>query len=105
MTMDLKSCRICLAPSFNFISIFNKFHGRSVREIIEETAMIVIEKNSKLPKFICEQCLMSFLNAESIISICRKNNEFLNELASVKDFESDEEKINEVIVEVLDVKR
>lgn len=45
-----------------------------------------------MPKFICEQCFTSLLNAESIIDICRKNDAFLNELASVEE---------EVLVEVV----
>lgn len=100
--MDLNSCRICLSSSFKFINIFGKFHGRSVKKIVEDLAAIEIRKDSKLPKYICEQCLTSLLHAESIITVCRKNNDFLNELATVEDDEKDEEKIqDEMIVEVL----
>lgn len=96
--MDISSCRICLSPSLKFINIFGKFHGRSVKRIIEEIAVIEIRRDSKLPKFICEQCLTSFLHAESIIAVCRKNNEFLNELATIKDDENYEIKIQEEII-------
>lgn len=100
--MDLNSCRICLSSSFKFINIFGKFHGRSVKKIVEDLAAIEIRKDPKLPKYICEQCLTSFLHAESIITVCRKNNDFLNELAAVEEVEDNEERTqDDVIVEVL----
>lgn len=54
-----------------------------------------------MPKFICEQCFVSLLSAESIIDVCRKNDAFLNELASVEE-EVDDNIEQEVLVEVVD---
>jgi hypothetical protein len=98
--MDLSSCRICLSPSLKFISIFGKFHGRSVKEIVEDLASINIQRSLKLPKYVCEQCLTSLLHAESIVAVCRKNNDFLNELASIEETRDDLDK-SLMIVEVL----
>lgn len=96
--MDLNSCRICLSPSFKFISIFGEFHGRLIKEIIEDLASIVIKGNAQLPKYICEPCLTSLLHAESIITACRKNNEFLNELANIEDVKNETQIVEDVMI-------
>lgn len=94
-----KVCRCCLSPSNCFISVFGKFQGRSVCKIIENLTQIKVEKNPKISKFLCEKCLTSFLNAQSIIDVFKNNNKFLNELAECEE-EIEEAEEDPAIVEV-----